>query len=64
MFGPKVNIQATDIEGKILKSKALELFINIYDQKYASLVDLGKKLKLYGIISYRDKKDDSHYYQW
>jgi DNA primase len=64
MFGPKVNILATDIEGKILKSKALELFINIYDQKYASLVDLGKKLKLYGIISYRNKKDDNHYYQW
>lgn len=64
MFGPKVNILATDIEGKILKSKALELFINIYDQKYASLIDLGKKLKLYGIISYRDKKDDNHYYQW
>ena len=64
MFGPKVNILASDIEGKILKSKALELFINIYDQKYASLVDLGKKLKLYEIISYRDKMNDTWYYRW
>ena len=64
MFGTPGELKAEEVTGKILKSRALELYKNIYDQKNASLVDLGKKLKLYGIISYRDKKDDNHYYQW
>ena len=65
IFGTPKSLEEKDVkESRILKSRALELYKNIYDQNYASLVDLGKKLKLYGIVSYRDKRDDSHYYQW
>ncbi len=65
IFGTPKSLEEDDVKGsRILKSRALELYKNIYDQKNASLVDLGKKLKLYGIISYRDKRDDNHYYKW
>jgi len=55
-----------NIEGKILKSSALKLFADIYSSYSTTDVEFGKKLKLYGIKPFRERKGgvDMQYYIW
>ena len=51
-----------DLNGRILKDRALRIFNSIYSNYKVSLVTLAKKLKGYGIESSRPGGNDRRYY--
>ncbi len=63
---PLLQSHYCNLDGKILKSSALKLFADIYSSYLTTDIELGKKLKLYGVESVRDRKGgaDIKYYAW
>jgi hypothetical protein len=55
-----------NLDGKILKSSALKLFTDIYGSYSTTDIELGKKLKLYGIEPVRECKGGVRlqYFAW
>ena len=63
---PVLSTHYSKLDGKILKSSALKLFADIYNSHLITDNELGKKLKLYGIKSVRERKGgtDVKYFSW
>ena len=55
-----------DLNGTIMKERALEAFNHIYVNQKVNNIQLGRSLKLYGIRSERSRKidDNNWYYMW
>lgn len=63
---PLLKSHYEELNGKIKKSSALKLFMDIYANYKIADSELGKKLKLYGISGDRDRKGgvNVQYYVW
>ena len=63
---PLLQSHYCNLDGKILKSSALKLFADIYSSYLTTDIELGKKLKLYGVESVRDRKGGAGvmYFAW
>ncbi|MBV6419626.1 MAG: DNA primase [Ignavibacteriaceae bacterium] len=63
---PLLKLTAQDLEGRIRKDLALQVFNRIYTNQQVNNMQLGRSLKLYGIRSERSRKvgDDNWYYAW
>ena len=63
---PLLKLTEEDLEGRIRKDLALQVFNRIYTNQQVNNMQLGRSLKLYGIRSERSRKvgDDSWYYAW
>ena len=66
LFDEKIYVETKDIDGKILKDTALEIYNKIHPHSRITKPQLTKQLELYGIKAKREKEgaDRQQYYKW
>jgi len=66
LFDEKIYVEKKDIDGKILKDTALEIYNKIHPHCRITKPQLTKQLELYGIKAKREKDgaDRQQYYKW